>query len=199
MRFEELENKLNAAKYINFIPFIGKKYPDAELRILVLGESHYGDKSLNSNKELTRETFEKDYSSGFFRNTAAMITGFGYYKSDFLWESMAFSNFFQNVIGDSADNRIFLGKKLIELSRSAFFELIGILDPHVVIAWGKGEMYSDWLPGEKRTVLNPAYKLFCYEIYPSIPVWCINHPSQAFSSEKLHNEWLKIKFEYLHK
>jgi hypothetical protein len=206
MKTQETESKLNSAKHIFYLPFIGKKYWESDFRILVLGESHYGSRENTSTRQVVQAEYldalkkgEKNKWIQCYRSTGAMITGKGYHNSDFKWEEMAFSNFFQSPIGEFANDKQYLNKNMVEVGRLAFFELLDILQPNIVIVWGKSKMYWNWLPQENRNVLDQDQLLFSYGKYPSIPVWCIRHPSRGFSYNRFHKDWLTIQEEYLKK
>ena len=207
--YQEIEEKLNASKLINFLPRIGPKYLETKNKILVLGESHYGAQENNTNRELTRDVFDNAFSAvsegewpSWFkgqRNTAAMITGKGFRESDYIWEELAFYNFFQEVVGDEnhADKK-FITKILVENSRKAFFEALTILNPKIVIVWGEGNMYWKWLPSFENGKKLEGEKLFIYEEFPSTFIWCITHPSsRSFNRDNIKKEWEAIKMQYL--
>ena len=44
-----------SCKYVNFWPYVGKDYATAPHKILVLGESHYGEQKLDEYHEWTQE------------------------------------------------------------------------------------------------------------------------------------------------
>jgi hypothetical protein len=206
MKTQETESKLNSAKYIFYLPYIGKKYWESSRRILVLGESHYGSRDKTSTRQVVQSEYLDALKKGVrnkwiqcYRYTGAMLTGKGYHNSDYLWEDMAFSNFFQGPVGEYPNDKQYLhkNKDMIETGRLAFFELLDILQPHIVIVWGKSKMYWNWLPSSDRKILNSKKLLFCYENYPDTTIWCVRHPSRGFAYNNYHKEWLSVQSEYL--
>lgn len=207
--YQEIEEKLNASKLINFLPYVGPKYLETKNKILVLGESHYGAQDKNTHRNFTRDVVEDDYLSAVsegklypwikcYRNTAATITGEGYHESDYIWKELTFYNFFQEVVGDeNAADKKFITPELIEKSRKAFFETLAILNPKIVIVWGESKMYWTWLPQESRIVLDADKMLFSYKNLPSTLIWSIQHPSRCFSYDRFNKEWESIKTKYL--
>ena len=207
--YQEIEEKLNASNLINFLPYVGPKYLETKNKILVLGESHYGAQKENTRRNFTRDVIEDDYLSAVsegkrhpwikcFRYTAAMITGKGYHESDYIWEELAFYNFFQEVVGDNghADKK-FITSELIEKSCKAFFETLSILNPKIVIVWGESKIYKEWLPTENRIVLDADNYLFSFHNLPSTLIWSIRHPSLGFSYKEFNKDWESIKTKYL--
>ena len=201
-----IEEKLQLSENINFLPYIGKNYTESKLKILVLGESHYGGKEKNVNKEWTRQVVRDEYLEDLkkgnknkwtqvYRYTAAMITGKGYHESDYIWDDMVFYNFFQETVGEGSSNKQFITEDLISKSRVAFFEVIDLFKPDIVIIWGKTRLQNEWLPQEEKEYL--ADDLFIYEKNPSTILWSIHHPSKGFSYNEYHKKWIEVVDKYL--
>ncbi len=205
--YQEIEEKLKASKLIKFLPYVGQKYFETKNKILVLGESHFGAQEQNSQRDLTLDVFDDALlaavSEGRWRRwfrgqrfTAAMITGERYHDSDYIWEELAFYNFFQEVVGVNAADKKFITAELIEKSRNAFFETLTILNPKIVIVWGESKMYWSWLPPFESRKFMEGEKLFFYEEFPSTFIWCIPHPSRGLR-DNIKKEWEAIKMKYL--
>jgi len=200
--FEKHEN-------IKIWPFIGEGYDDAKPKIMILGESPYWKKDETPPRESTRynltdyiDTIKKNGSTEQwthargFRNTAAMITGKGFYESDEIWNDMAFYNFYQFIIGINSKDKSKLSPENIILSQKAFFDVINILSPDFIIAWGVSYMFNSWLPQEGRVILDKEKKVYKYETFPNTVIWHIHHPSsshQKFELEYWQEEYKTVR------
>lgn len=207
---ESYDSKLKQQKHINFLPFVGKEYNKSTPRILVLGESHYIDdiemfEKDNNDHLLTRDFFMQDYLGEIrddgshpykfvrcWRNTAAMIAAKGYPYSDFIWNKLAFYNFFQRIVGVESEDKKYINDDLIELSQKAYFEVLDVLKPDFVIAWGISELYYDWVPQDNCELIDEANYLYRYKDKPDITIWHIRHPSMGFSYEAYHEDFIKM-------
>ena len=216
----EYDAHFAGSAYIKFYPFVGKKYSSAVPKIMVLGESHYIDPNLAITDGVlkewaddiaaTRYVLVDDYfgelkSDGThpyqwvrgYRNTAAMITGQDYHRSDFIWDSLSFYNFFQIYVGKGSNGKEYINETAIENSRKAYFEVINILQPNLIIAWGTGAL-DKWVPQDDFEVISTSTSsiyLYTYKSNPNTVIWHIPHPSRGFSYEWYHDEFLKVAKE----
>jgi len=202
---EEIEKHEN----IKIWPFIGECYHSAKPKIMVLGESLHWDKdgqlqetsrnNLINYSEWVMENMEsnstpRNYKG--YRNTASMITGKGFKESDIKWKYMVFYNFYQSIIGVNSKDKSKITPERIIFSQKAFFDVIKILSPDFIIAWGISYMYKSWLPQEGRIFLDKEKKLYKYEAFPNTVIWHINHPSsshQQFDLEYWQEEYKAVK------
>lgn len=164
----DFDVQLKKVPGLRFLPFVGKKFSTASPRIMVLGESHYQgsedeahmspEEHLSFTRDIVSGTYLQDIQPDgthptsnirCFRYTAAMITGREYHDSDSIWEKLAFSNFFQDYVGVSPKDKSKIGDPLIEKSREVYLKVLSILKPDLVIAWGKGLLYTTWVPQEE--------------------------------------------------
>jgi len=160
---------------IVFEPWIGDKYFDSDyfgVRVLVLGESHYGEKQEmrpTITTEVVRWLAQRERHS-FFTKVSKVLLGAGKEtwldnktRSD-IWEHIAFYNYIQGFVGN--DSRIRPTYDLWNLSREPFLEVVTKLSPAVILVLGKelGRNIPD-LP-------------------KSIQVCCIQHPSTGFVYSK---------------
>ena len=202
--FDEI---LDEYENIKLLPFIGSDYNlgKTKTKIMVLGESAYWEKN-DPFKETTRDNIfyyleeirpdgstPKDTHSKPFRNTAAMISGKSYYKSDEKWKYLAFYNFYQFIIGKNANDKSLWTKENNYLSQTAFFDVIKILKPDFIIVWGVSYMYESWLPQEGRIFLDKEKKLYKFEAFPNTIIWHIQHPSRGFELEYWQEEYKAIR------
>jgi len=218
----DLDAIFDKTEYIKFYPFIGKKYNEIYPKILVLGESHYigldpnnpvsiTDKQLeewDNDKYSSRYVFSDDYFPEIredgthpyhhircYRNTATMITGKDYHFSDYVWDYLSFYNFFQKNVGVGAKGKEFINEKLIEDSQKAYFKVINILKPELIIAWGRSSLYYAWVPQDDCEIINEECFLYKYKKYPGTIIWHISHPSQGFPYGEYHKEFKRITKE----
>jgi len=201
---DSYDDKFEEHEKIKIWPFVGECYHSAEPKIMVLGESPHWDKD-GSLQETSRnnlmdyiESIREDgsaprwaHATGF-RNTAAMITGKGFKESDEKWYDMAFYNFYQFIIGVNSKDKSKITPERIIFSKKAFFDVIKILSPDFIIAWGVSKLYN-WLPQEGRIFLNKEKKLYKYEAFPNTVIWHINHPSSSWQRFDLEDWQEKYK------
>ena len=213
----DYEQKLGNTKYINFLPYVGPKYAQSAPKIFILGHSHYADcdgspeqmAEWDNDLGRTREVIKDDYLATVaegkihrwircYRYMAAVLTGNDYHKSDYFWDSLAYSNFFQKHVGTSPHDRRFITNELIEDSRNAFFENLEILRPDYVIAWGTTlfnyEMPRDFirLPDENSSAATP--RIGYYKNFSDTIIWWMTHPSApSFSYRVERNTWKAVQ------
>jgi hypothetical protein len=209
---ETFDCELVKSKYIKYLPYIGKKYKDQKSRILILGESHYISeedykdiKTINKDKYFTRSIFldcyfpeiRDDGSHPYdwvrcYRNTAAMITGKYYNSSDYIWQNLAFYNFFQSVVGVGSKGKDFITDELINDSRIAFYEVVRILKPNLIIAWGKDKLFYNWMPKDEWAYIDEDKLCYKYINIPKTSIWHIHHPSQGFSYRDYNKVFVEL-------
>jgi hypothetical protein len=196
---------------IKFWPWVGDLYDAAHPKILVLGESHYSPyatdekllNEINADRNVTRTTLSDEYLGDInengthsahyvrcYRNTAAMITGQEYRRSDYVWNRLAFYNFFQGIVGTSSHDKKY-APTLVEPSRKAYYEIINILKPDVIIAWGITGLY-DWVPKGECEFLTEDKLLYFYKHIPNVKIWHISHPSMSFPYKDFHEQFMQI-------
>lgn len=198
-------------EYVNFYPFVGEKYFSASHKILVLGESHYGPKTMNSNHEITNWIVGEDYldskvaGKGFpsyargFDNTARVLADCSDKEAYKIYREVAFYNYFQETVGEGNHrSKTYLTPELVEKSRKALAEVLKILNPDLVIGWGYSKLEWTWLPHARKQIWVVPGKLHLFTIddYGPIPFWCIKHPS-SFFPVNLHRELYKLIKEHL--
>lgn len=119
---------------------------------------------------LPKDSYLKGY-----RNTAKMLVQNVYSKNnytkqgaDYVWKNLAFYNFFQRPVACRPGRHDWLMAdydNYVSQARLAFSEVMDKLNPHVVIVWGKKDLYKNWLPANKE------------QLYPNSIFFPINHPS----------------------
>lgn len=202
------DDKFRQSRYIKVLPYIGEGYFSSNIKILVLGESLYWNK--DGDLDLTNCVRNNIYDYGEsvrddgttpsghwvgvkpFRNTAAVITGKDYHHSDHIWGKLAFHEFFQITAGKNADDKSKINNETIQSARKAFFEVINILNPQLIIAWG-AKMYNRYLPNENKILIDDNKKLYKYTSFPQTLIWCINHPSRVFSIDEWRKKYIDVQ------
>lgn len=189
---ESFDGEFEKIASIKFLPFIGEGYSSAHPKIMVLGESTYWDKDdyvkecIRNNMYDYLESLRDDGSTPrwanatAFRKMAAIITGKGSKESDEIWYNLAFYDFCQITIGKTAPDKSNLTKEALEMSQEAYLEVIKILNPNLIIAWGTSDLYH-WVPQNGKIGINESEKLYKYEMFPNTFIWHINHPAKGFN------------------
>lgn len=150
-----------------FDPWIGSQYWDEGLRgvrVMLLGESHYGDvggESPTFTTEVVR-TWGQEKRHRFFTITQKLILGLGNGwisdgdRSDF-WERVAFYNFVQSFPGPGPRYRP--SRAAWEAASDPFLSTLQELEPHLLV------------------VLGLAVSRHLPKIHQSIQVCIVKHPS----------------------
>lgn len=214
--FKETEKLFKGSKSVRYWPYIGKGYFECPVKILVLGESHYLRNQNErekmeqypwwTNEVVVSDYLGQGYTQSFssfadfpkwikqpknshlkgFRNTAKMLAHSGNQCSDYVWENLAFFNFFQKPVASCPGNHEWLEAdydNYIKQARAALDEVLIKLTPNIVIIWGKDKLAKKWLPANKE------------QIYPNIIFFPITHPSY-YIRRKCIEEWNNlVKYE----
>ena len=200
-----MEPSLAFMSYINFKPWVGKKYEEGLFngkKILVLGESHYcinergeggrcgqscskklmDDICENQTVSVIGEIRDQDWRSRTFSNFERSVFGKVPNKEEreLLWDSVIFYNYLQYA--QSGPTRpLEQSKEALEESELAFKEVLETYMPDYIIAWGMRlyDMVPDW--GGEQSVLeivdNGEASVWTYEIKGKrIPALFIYHP-----------------------
>lgn len=158
---------------INFLPFVGDKYRDSRygVRLLVLGESHYGGEEDDA-PDFTQMVIRKyAYTPGlpFFSKLTNVLRGHTDWPTEEerreAWRHVAFYNFVQEFVGN--DSRIAPTPAMWREAQAPFVEVVRQLEPDVILVLGVRLWNNvDALP-------------------PTLPVeWCgVKHPSGGMAYE----------------
>ena len=188
---------------INFFPWIGKHYSTTGFggkRILVLGESHYCDKSSDATEDITRKViadlFDPQSGHEAYKNTytkfAEALLGRNClsfeYKERF-WNSIAFYNYVQVPMTGA---RVAPSQKDFKESEAAFFDVLETLRPDIVIVWGS-RLYNNLPQGglqgdDLRAPDGHWVETWRYFLKDGkeVKVVPIMHPSSSFSPDFWH-------------
>lgn len=158
---------------VKFHPFVGEKYHNSRygVRLLVLGESHYGteeDYGIDLTQKIIRDYA---YAPGFAFHSKVtnLLRGRTDWPTDEerreAWRHVAFYNFVQEFVGDAS--RLPPTQKMWATAQAPFLEVIRALRPDVILVLGSRLWNNvDALPEE----------------YPV--EWCgITHPSGGMAYE----------------
>lgn len=188
-------------KHVFFKPWVGKEYAAGGIfgkRILVLGESHYGDGE--PSPDTTLQVFGEyldcpetvpSYLQSFQRFERSLV-GHDTDCADRqqIWNSVVFYNYLQTPMSGPRQG----GRKSDYAdSAEAFFEVLETYRPEYIIAWGY-RLWDhiptrQWEWGEERMLEGVPVRTGCYLLadgtrIKTIPV---KHPSAGYSWEEWHN------------
>ena len=159
---------------IKFEPWIGSKYFTNNrfgLRVLVLGESHYGDPA-DYRPEFTTEIVRllaQENRHAFFTKVSSVLLGLESGKLDDytrgeIWEHIAFYNYIQDYVGTQA--RISPTSELWTAAQQPFLYMITKLSPQVILVLGKAlGSHIPKLPDhiQVRQIVHPSSSHFTYK------------------------------------
>ena len=160
---------------IIFEPWIGSKYTADnrfDLRVLVLGESHYGEES-ESGATVTSEVvrqYAQDERHAFFTKVSKVLLGLDEKTwiddeaRGEVWEHVAFYNYIQGFV--SNESRVRPSTEMWTAAQDPFLHVLASLKPNVILVLGK-ELIAH-LP----------------ELPAGIEICGIQHPSTGFDYKK---------------
>lgn len=107
-----------------------------------------------------------------------------------IWNSVAFTNYLQSAVENPREAG---ANEHYKEAVPAFFEVLELLRPEVIIGWGK-RLYNNmtdenFKKGEDLTVGDNTGFTGTYRLADgmAIPILWINHPSTSFSWNEWHN------------
>ncbi|MDQ1087007.1 hypothetical protein [Siphonobacter sp. SORGH_AS_1065] len=176
---------------VGFLPWVGDKYFESKPRILILGESHYGqpeDYSNDFTQWVVNEYAVKPANRlRFFTTIANTITGHSGWMEDEkrseFWHSVAFYNYIQELVGTGA--RIRPSDEMWVQAQALFFETLTTLKPEIVIVLGK-ELSWYVQDALKNKVIGETH--FCYWAHPAAPKY--------FKKEEYFKEIQEVKSRF---
>ncbi|ALL15906.1 hypothetical protein PE051_01640 [Enterobacter asburiae] len=168
---------------VNFHPFVGEKYYNSRYgaRVMVLGESHYGD-GIDSAPDFTQYVIQEHAVKPglpFFTKLTNVLRGSVDCPTEEerieTWKHVAFYNYVQEFVGESA--RIAPTTAMWKASYAPFLEVVRELEPNVIVVLGS--RLWDNVPN-----LPPEYPTeWCSIIHPSSRM--AYEPSMAALAESL--------------
>lgn len=205
-QFAETEN-------LTWYPWIGKNYPNAERKILIIGESHYAEnedgtpdkeckEAFIQNANFTREIIETiafgENSWNFFKRIEDL---FDVQDKQYFWSNIAYFNLLQTPVLKKDDVKE--KKDNYPMGWNAFLEIVNIIKPTDCIVMGLGSdrgfgkvMSEHKLKYsindlEKITDARPRYATIDLEYKENFELFFIQHsrtkiePWKNFLQEKL--------------
>jgi hypothetical protein len=139
---------------LRFEPWRGQRYPSGGVvhpPLLILGESHYHEDPHYANPRFTTEVVE-DYLSGrcrhrFFTSVMQVVSARTFFPYDLrriFWDSVAFYNYIQDIVGASRGIRP--TSQMWHTAKAPFSQLLHGLRPRCVLVCG-WELWSHVIPG----------------------------------------------------
>jgi len=127
---------------IVFQPWVGSRYRDRPVRLLLLGESHYGgdesrEPDANSTSRVVAEWKSGGWAVRYLTTAARLVTGKERWEIDKAsdLEDIAFYNFVQVNVGDLRNRPTWAQ---FQASAAPFKMVLRQIDPTHVLATGKG-------------------------------------------------------------
>lgn len=142
---------------LSFLPYVGPKFETSEVRLLLLGESHYlgsGDDLSRDPLQATRTVVEKwrrrEWAIRYLTIGARVITGLQAWEIDrtTAFDTVAFANMVQTIM-PSVRHR-----PTVEQARGswpAFREVLDRWDPTHVVATGRRFLWDNMPASDRRT------------------------------------------------
>jgi hypothetical protein len=118
-----------------YTPWVGDDFKNRPQRLLILGESHYGEyaKTGDATIKMTEEYLSGDINYAFWTNIQNVVSPVPLIKSEraAFWQSVAFYNYVQESAGPTAG--IAPSDTAFKNSKGAFFTVLDRLKPHVIL------------------------------------------------------------------
>lgn len=142
----ERAQRLFSPEEVNFYPYIGQDYDSAPVKILILGESHYGDRdnpvSGDSYHAMSIDvivnSFLRKGDIKCYAKQNKMLTLGSSSKS--LWNKICFYNYFQRLVAPTPKSHVWLEQDETSFKKQAedafFHHILPKLSPHIVFVWG---------------------------------------------------------------
>ncbi len=196
-------------KNLKWLPWIGENYftVPLEKRILIIGESHYHDKSRSSIAMHNKVTFTREvikdmairrnyYGTKLFKNLHYALFSNDEFDANKFWNAVSFYNFIQRPMRTNAERP---NRNDWLTAWSVFAELSIILQPRICLFIGTSAAYfigdlknnSKFLNQEAlwKAKIGNAYAktaLLKNEKKPDVKLIFIRHCSSMFSWSKWH-------------
>ena len=185
------------SEQIIFHPWVGSNYSSSRYRVLLLGDSHYGEETEAHNR-LTQDVItywclERKQPGRFF--TCIIWTLFGNRDDmDDKFSKVAFYNYVQRLMPEP---RRAPSRDDYEAAKKPFIEVLNKLSPDFVISFGEGmtwhfpciaEEDDSWrkdIADETHDVWISAFELDNH----SIPLYSLPHPSGNKFNMRTYHEY----------
>lgn len=186
-----------------FKPWIGKSYgrfktlSKKNIKLLIIGESHYGDADDNKNftgfviNKHIKSTLEKGSGIGYFSKIYNFFNYIYPIKQEQFWNSVAFYDYVQSWV---ENKRIRPTAEQFKESANLFMGLLSELKPDVVIFTGKQLWYNTPNDNYTQTEHTPGEWEFRQGFYQisakKIWVTFFYHPSSSKFNHEIHKKHL---------
>jgi hypothetical protein len=135
-----------SSREVSFTPWIGPRYTDGGLegtKLLVLGESHYGE------DESPQSSFTKDVvrslvyggRHAFFTKIAKLVVGRGtgnhipQSEREWVWDRIAFYNYVQSLAGTGPDGTV--TDSMWKEAKRPYLDVVEVTGPDAILIVGK--------------------------------------------------------------
>ncbi len=189
---------LNEMKHVYFKPWIGSRYIENSIKMLLLGESHYADEtpSQEFTIDLTRKYSNGEFNHRFWTQIMQVVSGKSHWDIDRkeFWSNYAFYNYIQDVVAKSAG--VGPSQEMVDAASTPFREVLAEHKPTHILVLSKRlweSLPDDGDSGESICIGNEKRETWIYSVsgHSSRATW-IPHPSYGFSAPKWH-PWI-LKF-----
>lgn len=180
---------------VSFEPWVGKNYDDGRVRLMLLGESHYGsDIGKNETEKAVSDYMEGKTNYRFF--SGAVKAAFGPGAGRDRLDDVALYNYVQSVLEKPGARPT---RKMWEAAKAPFRTVMEQLMPDEVLCLGAAvydHLPDDW-DAEKRAPDRELFRegrLWCKEYRyhingRDIPVYGILHPAfRGFNAAAYHEK-----------
>ena len=184
---------------IIFKPWVGDNYRSTSKKIFILGESHYGESSIEDNPDFTSGIVESflGFKAGkhdheHWMNTFTRFTNVVHDQTlevgaiTSFWQSIVFYNYIQKAIEGP---RVSPSEQDFENSLKALVEIITEYQPNLIIIWGQRLWES--LPNELFKYDKESNSYFLEIQDNRIDVLWIYHPSSRYFN---YGYWKELGF-----
>lgn len=182
-------------------PWCGDNYSRPQwrgVRLLLLGESHYGDEDPNATIKWTK-AYIGGGSGSFWTRTMQIVTGKHHSALDreSFWHDVAFANYIQEPVGDGP--RIRPTEAMWSAAEGAFWQTLRELRPTHLLVLGKAlwsNLPSAGESGPPLRIGQDERETWIYPIAPSgrvLATW-IYHPSSGKGSDPKRSHAFVRKF-----
>lgn len=138
---------------ITFAPYVGPRIAASPTRLLIVGESHYGEPHSDpyeSTREVVRNWHSREWAVRFLTIGARIISGQRAWEIDrhTVFAETAFYNFVQTMMPGLKHRP---STEQARRSWGAFREVLDTLDPTHILATGPGFLWSNMPPTDRGT------------------------------------------------
>lgn len=217
------DDKFREISGLKWLPWIGKNYLISNFKILLIGDTHYGNTKesidIHDSEMFTREIIEEMpinrwyYNVKFYQNLHLALFGNDVFKTQNFWINISFYNFIQTTM--QGHDQVPSNKNFKD-GWNSFYKVIDIIKPTVCIFLGVRSLnnyhtnvhgkYDAYNHVNHKKINNAIPRNFVLsDGKHDIKVIGIKHPSKYFSwivwnnylNSTLPNEitWLKHKLD----